>query len=440
MELIEAALAFAITMLVLSLTCSSFVEIVHRVFLMREAGLKHMLYRLYDQVIVTYVRPGLEAEAKQKGLAGSSLAAVVDNLVESGRKAFVDRMTANRAPMGVTPKATPTTPAKDVPDKPKWAFSLWGGRDLSAMTAAQFMERLGTIDIGKDIADMNKAANDIAANAGGAAADALDAVLKDIAQKFDALGKEASTYFEGRARLLSVIVAIVLAFAIRVDAVELFNTYLRDPSARNQVIEQTKTVTAQYQAAAEVLKSVDTKTEDGKKQVEALQADLQSAIKETRATAKRFADLGLPIGWSKQNATLDPGEDVCLVNGAIHVLAKDEPCENKQKLGVWNVAKLLCSLLLGGLLIGLGAPFWYNTVTGLTNIRSIMKDLTGGGDPTPPVAGTQAAALQTGATPPTPDRAQPSTPVGAFNVSRAAQAAVEAAKAKAEAEAAKAKT
>ena len=34
-------------------------------------------------------------------------------------------------------------------------------------------------------------------------------------------------------------------------------------------------------------------------------------------------------------------------------------------------------LFLGGLLVGLGAPFWYNAVTGLTNIRNVARDVTG---------------------------------------------------------------
>ena len=74
-------------------------------------------------------------------------------------------------------------------------------------------------------------------------------MLKDVAQKFEAFGKEASVYFEGRARLLSVIVAMALAFLAHVDAVDLFKTYLRDPNARAKVIEQTEAVTAQYKAA-----------------------------------------------------------------------------------------------------------------------------------------------------------------------------------------------
>ena len=51
MQLIEAALAFAITMLALSLVVSSFVEIIHRIFSMREEGLKHVLRQMFDQVL-----------------------------------------------------------------------------------------------------------------------------------------------------------------------------------------------------------------------------------------------------------------------------------------------------------------------------------------------------------------------------------------------------
>jgi hypothetical protein len=55
MQLIEAALAFAITMLALSLVVSSFVEIIHRIFSMREEGLKHVLRQMFDQVLAKHV-------------------------------------------------------------------------------------------------------------------------------------------------------------------------------------------------------------------------------------------------------------------------------------------------------------------------------------------------------------------------------------------------
>ena len=123
------------------------------------------------------------------------------------------------------------------------------------MTPAEFMERLGSMDVGQAIASANAAATN-AQQAGATAADAVDVVLKDIAQKFEAFGKEASVYFEGRARLLSVMVAMALAFLAHVDAVDLFKTYLRDPNARAKVIEQSEAVTAQYKAAKEAAEAV----------------------------------------------------------------------------------------------------------------------------------------------------------------------------------------
>src|SRR6185503_6366440 len=100
------------------------------------------------------------------------------------------------------------------------------------------------------------AATTAAQQAGATAADAVNVVLKDITQKFEAFGREASVYFEGRARLLSVAVAIVLAFLAHVDAVDLFRTYLRDPNARAKVIEQSEAVTARYKAAKEAADAV----------------------------------------------------------------------------------------------------------------------------------------------------------------------------------------
>jgi hypothetical protein len=448
MQILEAALAFAITMLVLSLTCSSFVEIVHRIFSMRENGLQYMLAQMFDQVLKKYFD---KYEKAIPGYAEAEVAAI--------RKSFVERMSSNRAPMGATPKVLPTTPPPDKtppvpaanaapadpangmpPSAGYWektknfvtnalkACHLWNGRDLSSMTATEFMERLGSTDFSAAI----KQAND---EIGAGAADAVDAVLKDIAQKFDALGKEAASYFEGRARLLSVCVAIVLAFAVRVDAVELFNTFLRDPNARNKVIEQTQAVTAQYKAMTEAATALQANASaDAKQQVEELRKDLTATMAATRSTVNQYADLGLPIGWTKENATLNPWALTCSAGGVTRVETKAESCKTGQAAGYvgWGaVIRLVGSLLLGGLLIGLGAPFWYDAVTGLTNIRGTAQQLSGGGQQqaAAPAGVKPAAAPQPDApvqpaaapAPADPDRPQPVTPVGTFTISNTAR-------------------
>src|SRR5258707_901344 len=104
---------------------------------------------------------------------------------------------------------------------------------------------------------------------------------------------------------MSVMVAIVLAFAAHVDAIDLFKTYLRDPNARAKVIEQSQAVTAQYKAAqdaADALKKIvpdpAATAPDVKAQLEKLKKDWEAATANTNATVKEYADLGVPIGWT----------------------------------------------------------------------------------------------------------------------------------------------
>ena len=461
MQLIEAALAFAITMLALSLVVSSFVEMIHRICSMREAGLKYMLGQMFDQVLDKYIRPGIAASVPADA---ADREGKISEFVESARKGFVERMSANRAPMGAAPRSTPTTQAENTGGessllgrlKSFWAdprnslvhfwknsVRLWNGRDLAAMTSAEFMERLGSMDVGRAIAS----ANAVATNAGSTAADAVDVVLKDVAQKFEAFGKEASVYFEGRARLLSVVVAMALAFLAHVDAVDLFKTYLRDPNARAKVIEQSDAVTAQHRAAVEAMKALKEidptealTTEEVRKQIEALRNDWKEAIAKANSTVKQYADLGVPLGWSddrinaaemwrllwtctklsdgdaerfgtwRQTCRSDE-EDSKTKEEFAELLKKKDQLHYTKHRKIWlqvpTVASVWFYLFLGGLLIGLGAPFWYNAVTGLTNLRSAASGATSND------AQTRAAAVAAAQA----NTLQPATPVDAFKVS-----------------------
>lgn len=438
MQLIEAALAFAITMLVLSLIVSSFVELIHRVLSMREAGLKYMLGQMFDQVLKKYLTDEKVLALVNGSLPEGKKITTAPEAWNVFRNSFVERMSANRAPMGVTPNATPNDAAAKVDSNRMVAFSLWSGRDLSAMTPTEFMERLGSIDVGKVVAEANKVANDAFKDTANAAADMADAVLKDVAQKFEAFGKEASAYFEGRARLLSVVVAIALAFAAHVDAVDLFRTYLRDPNARAKVIEQAEAVTAQHKAAAEAAAALDAlkgatpeTAEQIKQHVEALKEDWKAAINGAKGTIKQYADLGTPIGWTdervgaaKMKLLLWTCKDP--TTGESEGLAKlGQECpkdaqgytglKGRQYVDVWVQIPMKPStwffLFLGGLLIGLGSPFWYGAVSGLTQLRNGARGTTA----------ENAPSLATATATQEITKAQPVTPAGAFQVSTLAQ-------------------
>jgi hypothetical protein len=448
MPLIDSALAFAITMLALSLTCSAFIELIHRAFKMREAGLKYMLEQLFDQVLVKYAKPLAD---KELGKLGADAPQTVRNAYQRVRENFVDVMTANRAPVGLpADPALAAAPLKDNPaarSKPKFEWgNIWGGRSIAKLTPIEFMERLGSTDLGKEI----KAAGAAAGKDLAAAEAATDAVLNDIALKFDTFGKDAATYFEGRARFLSVAVAIALAFAIHVDAIDLFKTYLQNPNATASVIAQSQAIAGQLTSMQQAVQASEkaaapaasspqqgaaaddakqpasvqqaSSSEYAKTQAEEFQKDIGAAISDARKMIKQFTDLGVPFGWSDARIIasdmwvlvwtckeLEPGQKPSWF-GTLWQSCKSNdqgyqgpPGLQYRKVwfGIPMTLNIWFCLLLGGFLIGLGAPFWYDAVTGLANISKVI----GGG------SGSAAA----------PAASPPVTPAGAFNISSTAR-------------------
>jgi hypothetical protein len=442
MPLLDSALAFAVTMLALSLICSAFIELIHRVFKMREAGLQYMLEQMFDQLLVKYAKPLADKELGK---------------VENVRASFVESMTANRALAGLN------NPAANGTSKPKSQLgkicdvlrTIWGGRSVTRLAPIEFMERLGSTDLGKEI----KAA---AAAAGKDAAEAeatTDAVLNDIALKFDAFGKDAATYFEGRARFLSVAVAIVAAFLIHVDAIDLFKTYLQNPNATASVIAQSQAITGQMKAAQaaiaaskEIAPSATPSPQPGtvtdganqpptvppgpssaelKAQADELQKEASAAISSARKMIKQFTDLGVPFGWSddriaaadmwvlvwtckqlKEGVTEKYGTlwQACKPNDPTYTYKRPTGLQYETVwFGIPMTLNIWFYLLLGGFLIGLGAPFWYDAVTGLANISKVIGGASG-------AAAAPTAAAYAG-------KAPPVTPAAAFNVSSTAREA-----------------
>jgi hypothetical protein len=107
-----------------------------------------------------------------------------------------------------------------------------------------------------------------------------------------------------------------------------------------------------------------------------VRAQLDIAAQQTNSAVADLTALGVPIAWNEQRAASLLSAPVMTVIG----------------------------LLLGGLLIGLGAPFWYRSVQTLTGFRSTARD-------------TQDAATAVGANAAPAGEAQraPATPIEAFH-------------------------
>ncbi len=412
MQVIEAALAFAVTMLVLSMVSSTLVEMIHRTFGMREKGLHFMLGQLFDQVLIHYA-------------THASGPLIVRTSVDALRTEFQKTMTSNRAPVALA--AQPAQPAPEPPpqlEKPtqlaalwraivdqwrrfwnSWAFGdLWSGNKLSTLSLESFMQRLGSNEIGDKIVH--------------AASQDADTVLRDIAQKFEEYGKDASTYFERRARFLSVMVAIFVAFALHVDAIDLFRTFLRDPAVRAAVIDKQQEIVKAIEEAQNNVTKADPNSLSGKEAID----QWKQAIGVMGQTKTLLGDFSVPLGWTEERVKSGAMAAIVwkCVDGRPRFIDWFGNCEPKLAQQVWvqvpTVPSLYLGLLLGGLLIGLGGPFWRDAVTNLTSIRSIARAV----QPPPAETAPHPAA------PATPKEvAQPSTPVAVFKVANGARASLQ---------------
>ncbi len=201
MELLSAALAFALTMLALSIVVTSTVETIHRIVGLREKGLRVMMGHLYDTTVAPHV-------------ARSPLS------LPNPRDAFQNVMTLNRAPTGEARVGTQDGRLSVDPENDRHFISrIWSGRRIGSLPLDGFMSRLGGSAFGDAIAQ-------IAREVGP---DAIGAVARDVAQQFEDAARDASEYFAARARLIAVVVGIVIAWLGYVHPYALFATYLRDP-------------------------------------------------------------------------------------------------------------------------------------------------------------------------------------------------------------------
>jgi AcrR family transcriptional regulator len=339
MNWFEAILAFALSMIVFSTMVTVMVEITYRFWRRREKIFKEMVERLFNQVLWPLLRERL-AQAD----------------VTTLRQNFVDALTLNNA--AFDPGA---------PSRSKGLRRI----DNSKMTALEFAERLAGTEVGKTIAAEAK--------------DRIDAVINDLAQKYVRFCDGARTLLAERSLSFSLALSIVLAFALNINAVVLFRSFVQDEKLRSGVIERQATIERDFKAAQAALERAK-----GQTIAQDDQQEIEKRIKELRDQVGDLTAIGLPIGYenfpgcTKPRPSVDIGD--CKAGTVLQYVA-------------WAL-----SVLLGGLLIGLGAPFWFDVAQGLSKSLQVLKAV-GGRVREKEEAGPAAAV---GASPP------PRTPVEAF--------------------------
>jgi hypothetical protein len=321
MQWLTALLAFAVTMLIFAVIVSTFVEMIHRLFGLRSQGLRLMLESLYERVISDRLTDPGKPTAEQFAAIIMENRALAARPKESGRiRQFLH-----------------------------WLV------DSSVVT-----------DIPVEVFTQKLADNRIVS----AADNWTDNIVADIAQKYEAFGNEASAYFQRRARIISVIAAFVIAWLFYIHPYNLAVTYFKNPEIAQSVADKAAEAHADYRALQERLTMMaSTGQTNGQNSAELKDAidQLRLKIEESNNKAADLAELGVPIGWPSQD-----GLDGC------SSIAPMTNCTFSAFGSNWTRPSFgsVFWLLVGGLLVGLGAPFWAQAVSNLTASRDVTRKIT----------------------------------------------------------------
>lgn len=321
MEWLETGLAFAVTMMVFSTMVSVIVETGHRILRIREKGLQRLMATLYEDVIW----PRLSNQLGQK---------------KATVKDFVTGMTSTRfLPV-----------ESDVAGLKSYFHKVVNAKDLKSLTTLEFIERLPETAAGRGlVAEARKRGRQY-----------LETFLKDLASKYEDFGENASEYFARRARLVSVVVAIGLAFSLNINAIRLIETFLVNREVRQAMIKQGETVAANLQKQETALQQfIKTRGEEEVKNLE----EIEKNIQELNQTVQTLSSIGIPIGWS-----------TVIWKRPVWAEKKDIDSPTLRSLAyAWLLLLWTGSVLLTGFLIGLGGPFWFNTFRKLSALTGMVR-------------------------------------------------------------------
>jgi hypothetical protein len=239
-----------------------------------------------------------------------------------------------------------------------------------------------------------------------------------IARKYEEFGSSVSANFKHYAQFWSILIGIVLAIVANIDGVRIFESYKADPELAAAVIEKHEAFLESYQEGQESLKDFNAQKEkvaNLEKKVKeaeekkannmeelkqelaraktalAEQVDLKNIQLKARQARQQVTDLmamGVPLGWDfYPNCPYGKDEDAWAISSPkCRAIPKADQEKMPVKLTcfggrIMNTALndfggffvWLIKVVITGILIGLGAPFWFDVAKRLAQLRKGLQ-------------------------------------------------------------------
>lgn len=242
------------------------------------------------------------------------------------------------------------------PNRLRWMNSAlskvanWLGADRSSeLTQDEFLRRFARNGVGKAISEKKS--------------EHVSETVEEIALRYDEVAEGAREYFKSSNQIMAMLIGIVLALSANIEGFRIFKGFVEQPATAEQLIENKDEYKKRLETAeADFQKTV---TELGKangeqsRQTKESLDDAVAAFKEVRTKLAALVTEGIAMGWSEFPHCRLSDSQSC-PTGA--------PALGFQQTMLW----LICTMITG-MLIGLGGPFWYDAVKGLTRATQILR-------------------------------------------------------------------
>ncbi len=260
MPLLDAIIAFAVTMLAVATAVTAITQLIRKLGTTKRDGLKEFLEEFYEEELSATVKTELaRLGSKAQDATADKLEATADAL------ALKLKNRVDLPPPGDDP--VPATPIIDA-------------KKLVYVSTEEMVERLKRSQLGIDLM------NDLKENA--------EQVFDKLGERFEALGRRSTEAFRSRTQFLATVVAIPLAFAINIDSLRLASTYLNDQETRGAAIGQAQAVLARAES-----------------QISSAELpELKAALDEVKGEVAALSGGGFPIGWTYFPFSQEARDDV----------------------------------------------------------------------------------------------------------------------------------
>lgn len=248
MPLLDTALAFALTMLVVATAVTQVVRLMLKLAKTRKSQMQEML----EKFVSNEFKPVVERELLR--------------LNKSIPKEVAEGL--NKKVAGFTKAAlSQETDQSDQIDLTK----------LTELSIDELTERLKRSDLGKNLLSElgDKAQN----------------VFDELIRRYEIVGDRFTESFRKKSRNWSTVVAFFLALAFNIDSIHIAHSYLRDPGLRQSVIAQRDAFVEDYDALVASL-------EDDTHKDSVTKEELEQAFSDSRKQLDVLTSVGFPAGWA----------------------------------------------------------------------------------------------------------------------------------------------